>query len=276
MQLIALLVWTGTAWAQGGQGAFKPSVGDSGRAMFATFTAPTGYTLLTWAQHLFGPDAIGFDWQQTVTNWPNPDLQCLSCGHDIVPVTQQAGSLPPFLDPVLGGYTYNPCGGTAPGSSGGANPFYYNTSTENMDCWSLINNETTKKNPTTLTFGDEPMDPELTSTEISQNNVPTFMTALVGITTDPQGKLIASPTPFSWTWQSTYNGMVGGIATTANDPSNPDNPTGGKGRVTILTINGVPVPEPSGLSLLIPGTLTILAAHWSVRRRRPAPKMFRP
>jgi hypothetical protein len=241
------------------------------RAMIATFTPPGGLTLAAYATKL---GYIGFNWQQTITNWPSPNLKCDKCGPDgtsmlIVP-TVPTGTFPPFLDPVVTGYTYNPCGGKPSGSSGMAYPFYF-TPTGDTDCWSLVNNETS----TTLTFGDEPMDHELTSAEIDQDNVPKFMTDLVGITMS-DGVLVPSAPLFYWTWQTTYNGSVGSVvtATTANSPLyNPGQ--GGTGRVTITSINGIPVPEPAGLFLLIPGTLAILAAHWGVGRRRRTPKMIR-
>ncbi len=101
--------------------------------MIATFTPPGGLTLSAYAGEL---GYIGFDWQQTITNWPNADLK-LHNGTLIVPVPNPH---PAFLDVPPTGYNYNPCGGTASGSSALANPFYF-TPTGNTDCWSLAQNE---------------------------------------------------------------------------------------------------------------------------------------
>jgi hypothetical protein len=234
------------------------------RAMIATFTPPNGLTLSEYAGEL---GYIGFNWQQTITNWPNMNLKT-SDGVYVVPVPPD----PPFLDPPLGGYSYSPCGPKHPSpAAAAANPFYFDPTGSSTDCFSLAFNEKSAVNPTTLSFGDEPMDPKWKSPEIP----PQFMTALVGITADG----IPSSPLFYWTWETTYNGSVGSanseIATSANNPDL-DPGYGGTGRATITSINGVPVPEPPGLLPLIPGTLAILAAHWGVRRRRTAPKMIRP
>jgi hypothetical protein len=259
--LISLLMPAGMAWAQGGQGACKPGVnctvyvGNSdgtanptGVAVFASFTPAGGLTLSQAAAKL---GYIGFDWQQTITNWPNADLFSI----DGTPLTPVPSPNPPYLDPPLGGYSYNPCGGPAPGASGGANPFYYNPAPSN-DCWSLAKNETT----TTLSFGDEPMDPELTPAQIAAGDVPTFTTELVGIL--PGG--MPGKVQFEWTWETTYNGFAStNPASSARAANSPQLQPGfdGTGHVTILSIKGFPIPEPSALFLLASGVLAMLAAR---------------
>ena len=104
----------------------------SDRAMIATFTPPDDLTLSAYAKEL---GYIGFDWQQTITNWPNKDLRLHNLTY-ITPVPPDAT----IVDPPLTGYNYNPCGGTASGSSAFANPFYF-APTGNTDCWSLVQNE---------------------------------------------------------------------------------------------------------------------------------------
>jgi hypothetical protein len=272
------------------------------RAMIADFTPPGGLTLSAYAaQNGFST----FDWQQQITNWPNPDLQTFN-NVPIVPVPPGAS----FNDPPPTGYTYNPCGGKAPGAAGMANPVYY-TVGSGKDCWLLSNNET----PSELRFSDEPMDPQLTPTQKSAGNIAKFTTTLVGITVS-EGTVSATPVGFSWTWESNFNGSVGGAsclnalcATTANSPAldpGADGPTScdpggtfpapdplfcGTGGVTITSINGVPfschqppgepqpggetckdppadVPEPPGLLLLASGMLAILAARRIARSKK--------
>jgi hypothetical protein len=258
--------------------------------MIATFTPPGGLTLTKYANQL---GYINFDWQQTITNWPNPDLQIFGDGTITAPTA--------FLDPPLAGYAYNPCGsnpsiggGPAPGDAAGANPFYFNTTTApSTSCWSLIYNETPTTNPTTLKFGDEPMDPHLTSSQIAANNIPKFTTALVGILKSGEVVIPSSPL-FSWTWKTTYTGSSssGGVATTANSPDF-DPGVGGTGSVTVTSVNGVPcqntnnqercegqgekgasvrvVPEPPGSLLLASGMLAILAARRMARSKKAPP-----
>ena len=264
-------------------------------AMIATFTPPGGLTLSAYATQL---GYVGFDWQQTITNWPNQDLRLHNLTY-ITPVPPDA----PIVDPPLTGYNYNPCGGTPSGSSALANPFYF-TPTGSTDCWSLVNNETPTTNPTTLSFGDEPMDHLLTSAQIAANNVPKFKTSLVGIEQTDEESLVASSPLFFWTWDTTYTGSAGGVncATTNGDicsrsGNSPDlQPgVGGTGRVAITSINGVPchmppgeaqpgceghggdppaaVPEPPGSLLLASGMLAALAARKMTRSKKVQPHL---
>jgi hypothetical protein len=272
--LVSLLLPAGMAWAQGGQGACKPGVGctsafvgnpdetqnPAGVAMFASFT-PDGGLSLSEAAELLG--YTGFDWLQIITKWPNPDLYSAS-GVLLTPVPSY--NLP-FFDPPPGGYNYNPCGGAAPGAAGTAFPLYYNP-VGSTDCWSVAENETTN----TLNFGDEPMDPELTPAEIAADDIPEFTTELVGyrlVHLEYGPVYIPGPPLFEWTWETTYNGQVGGTARSANIVPG----VGGTGQITILTFDGVPVPEPPALFLLASGVLAILivrkAADWNRNRCRP-------
>ena len=208
--------------------------------MFADFTPSDEQTLSNAAAAL---GYIGFDWQQTITNWPDANLRNHS-GTLIVPTTP-TGSFPPFLDPPVGGYNYNPCGGnpafgggSAPGASGAANPFYF-TVAASSDCWSLSQNET----PTTLTFGDEPMDNLLSKANILAGNIPKFTTDLVGIM---PGDMPSAPL-FVWTWQTTYNGSATTGITASRSANSPKATArfGGTGHVTITSINGVRSRSPS-------------------------------
>jgi hypothetical protein len=287
--LVSLLMPAGMAWAQGGQGACKPGIGctsafvgnpggsqnSAGVAMFASFTPGEGLSL-SEAAALLG--YTGFDWVQIITNWPDPNLYSAS-GALLTPVPPRK----PFHDPPFGGYNYNPCGGAAPGAANTAFPFYYNP-VRSTDCWSVAENETTVgdnedhgdqpvvglqdgEEPNTLHFADEPMDPELTPADIAAGDIPEFTTELVGYTL-VHGKYVPGPALFEWTWETTYNGQVGGTARSANIVSG----VGGTGQITILTFDGVPVPEPPALILLASGVLAILivrkAADWNRNRCR--------
>ncbi len=226
----------------------------TGVAMFAFFTPNDEQTLSEAAKAL---GYIGFNWQQTITNWANADLHAFN-GAPIVPVPSPN---PPFLDPPPGGYNYNPCGGKASGASGAASPFYF-TLAPSADCWSLSQNETS----TTLSFGDEPMDHHLTAAQIAANNIPKFETYLVGIV-DDDGVYEASSPLFYWTWQTTYNGAAPGNGSVLDVTSRSANSpmlqpgSGGTGHVTITSIDGVPVPEPPTLSLLAFGVFAMFAAR---------------
>jgi hypothetical protein len=227
---------------------------STGAAMFANFTPPGGL-----AETAAKMGFIGFDWTQTITNWPNPDLRNHN-GQLIVPVPPDSA----FLDPPVGGYNYNPCGGKPSGASGGANPFYFNP-TPSTDCWSLSQNET----ETTLSFGDEPMDHELTAKQISENDIPKFTTELVGI--EPGD--ILGPVLFFWTWETDYDGEASTNAAissrSANSPELQPG-LGGTGHVTILSIDGVPVPvpEPPALFLLASAVAAILTARKAAFRNK--------
>lgn len=220
----------------------------TGVAMFAAFTPPGG---LSEAAAALG--YIGFDWQQTITNWPDANLHKFG-GALLTPVPAPN---PPFLDPPLGGYSYNPCGGKAPGASAAAAyPFYFDPTGSSSNCWSLAANET---DDTTLSFADEPMDHKLTAADIAAGNIPEFTTALVGILPG----YIPGPELFEWTWDTTYNGGAGAngdVSTSANSPYF-DPGFGGTGHVTIRSINGIPVPEPPALFLLVSGVVAMLTAH---------------
>ncbi len=161
----------------------------------------------------------------------------------------------PFLDPPVGGYNYSPCGTPNPDPAANtANPFYFNPTGSASDCFTVAANVFGN----TLTFGDEPMDPHLTATQIAAGNIPKFTTELVGILPGN----IPGPPLFVWTWDTTYNGSTGYAARSANLPDRPEDqpdfcPTC-TGHVFITSINGVPVPEPSSLIILASSLLATL------------------
>jgi hypothetical protein len=231
----------------------------NGLAMFANFTPNGGLSL---AQAAAAMGYAGFDWQQTITNWANPDLHDNS-GVLLVPVPPDQ----PFLDPPAGGYSYNPCGVSAPFSTGAqtANPFYYSPTAYPNDCFTVARHVSGN----TLNFGDEPMDHQLTATQIANGNIPMLTTDLVGYTNPSPGVYVPGPSLFEWTWNTTYNGSIGSASRSANLPGQPLDPCDTcSGHVTITSINGVPVPEPSPFIPFASGVLAMLGFGWKVARSR--------
>jgi autotransporter-associated beta strand protein len=201
----------------------------------AVFTPNGGLTL---AQAEAQTGFTGFDFRQTITNWPNPGLH-------------QAGSTssltapPSFLDPPPGGYTY--CVTTGWTACQTSYPFYPTTKTS-----------------TTVNLFDSPRDPTLKSGQyliFSDRLIGILPTFVAGTDCLAAGTCVDLGVGFDWT--SNYNGSYGGIAVTASnqpiDPATAD----GLGGINIIsvyetttyspfyvtTINGVVVP--AGASLII-------------------------
>jgi hypothetical protein len=229
----------------------------TGIAMFASFTPNGGVSL---AQAAAAMGYTGFDWQQTITDWANPDLHN-SAGNLLVPVPPNQA----FLDPPVSGYSYNPCGINAPFSTAAAtaNPFYYspNPNISPSDCFTVAAHVAGN----TLKFGDEPMDRQLTATQIAAGEFPTFTTDLVGVLPGN----ITGPPLFEWTWNTTFNGSTGSASRSANEPGQELDPCATcTGHVTITSINGVPVPEPSPFIAFTSSVLAILGFRWTAARSR--------
>jgi hypothetical protein len=87
----------------------------------------------------------------------------------------------------------------------------------------------------------------------------TFQTTLVG---DENGSLVQLPVLDTFSWGSTWNGTTGGtyLNLNTNDMADPGTGTGG---FYVISINGVPVSEPSTLAVLIVG---LACLGWSRRR----------
>lgn len=249
-------------------------------------TLPPGTTTLQQAATAL--HFTGFDWVQQITQWVNPDL--FPNTSPLNPITTADG---PFYDPVAGGYRA-PVGSTPNLSA--SPPFYYNVGTSpesdpysvdaNMNdfsgtsvskCSSLFGLQP-EGAATTLCFLDNPDDVLLTGAQIAAGLAPMFTTELAGLCDDPgvgACNLDGFDPLFSWKWTDTYNGngcpendaslCPGGI-TPYGLPSNagPVYP-GGTGGVTILDVDGVPVPEPSTLALLLSGIATLVFHRY--RRR---------
>ena len=202
-------------------------------SLHATATPTDGKTLQDEAVAL---GYLGFDWVQIVTAWPDPStlpVRCLdaSCDHT------QAVTVP-WSDPPQGGYPY--CFDKFCGDSF---PFYYPASAAegNPDyCIHYLNHDLQAaclirlQTDNALNFYDLPQgQPESFSH---------FLTELVGILPDD----LPSDPLYKWTWEDNYHDG-GGIILPSNyysaDP-------GGAGGITILSLDGMSVPEPPPITLL--------------------------
>lgn len=253
--------------------AFSPScpvnvnLSANGPNMFAQFTPSNGLTLVQ-AEKACG--FAGFNWQQTITNWPAPSASRLRARDpSLIPqniLPDGSFVAPPAVnDPPPGGWTYQP---------DGYNPFPFSyplslvLSQEQFPTnacvfFSLTGCAVPLVSPDdkTLSFRDGPSDPclpggnpilqelLLCGTGAPQGSFLGFTTSLVGV---QQGG-IASPPLFQWTWISTFNGTSGGVATTSNDQ--PIDPGSGTGGVIITSINGIPQTPPSITCIATPNIL---------------------
>jgi len=166
---------------------------------------------------------------------------------------------PTFLDPVPGGFNYDPCATVGLAASSGqsvAYPFYYAPSSNQGDCWTTAAHEV---NDASLLFFDQPRNPGLIA-----NGYLGFDTTLVGVLPGGIPDLLSSLGDW-FTWESNYTGSVGGVTFIALTASVPTDANDGSGGVTILSVAGQPVPEPStGLLLITP--LLFIFARVSLRR----------
>jgi hypothetical protein len=225
-----------------------------------------------------------FNWQQKLTaTSPAPYYSCDDTGcstqTQVVPGTR-------YYDPPINGWDY--CNtssdqwyipGVLGGSLGCANnyPYYFNPATAG-------------ENPT---FMDSPADPCLLNpdgspsiawqTDYTYNNKnkvkvkercnvasPSageldFTTTLVGIITPNVYALL----PYSFEWTDTFNdaltGMdgMGGIQYISTPGTEiPVDPSTGFGGITVVSVNGVPVPEPSSFLILTISSVGLLLTAW--------------
>lgn len=240
----------------------------SGAQMIASFTPPSGITLVN-AEKACG--FAGFNWQQTITNYPAPSPSGLKPGNpSLIPANiLPDGSFvapPAVSDPPPGSWTY---------LSYDPFPYYYPSATILSDeqfptnrcvirtfgqCPAFL----VSPDDRTLSFRDAPSDPCLPGSGVlhailsslflcgsgaPQGSYMGFTTSLVGV---KQGGT-ASPPLFQWSWRSTFNGTSGGVAVTSSDlPVDSGTGTGG---VTITSINGVSQTPPSITCSASPDTL---------------------
>jgi hypothetical protein len=238
-----------------------PKPAGGGVNIEATFTPQNGYTLAQAAQ-LCG--FVGFDWQQTITNLPNPSPYCeinsafpyanptpfcnqTSMSSPPYPIHLTSLSTP-FNDPPPNGYTYG---------FFDSFPFYYPSGTISSDESSGNPTLCIEQNPggpcllydisgagTVLNFHDAPKDPCFIGGALAN-------TAACGFKTAPAGAHLAFTTHVAginsdgtstdlgigFSWTDTFNGgSAGGITTGTIGVGDP---TGGTGGITITNVNEI-------------------------------------
>jgi hypothetical protein len=214
-----------------------------------------------------------FDWQQSITAWPVPinptnanntplpGNVCQTaagnflCIYSTLTPNSPVTAPPPVMDPVPGGYTYNPA------RTLNNYPFYYDTTAVPTGCAIRDTDTGACVQPitagNTVTFFDSPCLPALNP--INQSACKTnpgwglpcfrasaplaeFTTSLVGVLPgNPPSGPIAVPI-MSWSWVSDYNYSSGGVGVGARTFNDVPAPPGGAGGVTITGINGVQLP----------------------------------
>jgi len=225
-------------------------------AMLATFSPSTSNTPMTLTDAENACGVAEFDWQQFVTSWPllldssQCNLESLEplCLATVADPNTILFTPPKFYDPPKSGYTYNPA------DTGQNYPYYYPYSLVPVGCaigpsiYSLGTScllQVTTNNNGTLNFADYPVWSLLPSGQTMS-----FETHLVGVLSDGT----VGPSFFQWTWQSTYNGTIGGSKAVQTASSMPVDATG-NGGVTITSINGVTQTPPVTTCSAAPSTL---------------------
>jgi hypothetical protein len=235
--------------AGGPTGTIQPLA--DGTTMTASFdpATPAGVPI-TLQQAEAACGLSGFNWTQSIESIPGTSPYFGADGTQLeAPITS---------DPPEGGYEANPyfvtCNGSRmhfvplPNTLGTNNyPFFFNAA------------DLAKAAPPgtdSLLFADTPADPCLPDLipgiPFSLDDL-IFETTLVGVIEgDPDP--VTLPLPLGFLWESNFDGTVGGTATLYNfyDPADPGSGTGG---VQLLSIDGVPVPEPCTFILIITSIL---------------------
>jgi hypothetical protein len=246
-------------------GAGVTLTGNGDQTIEGSAVPPSGMTLHQVAT-LCG--YIGFNWRQWVTNNPCPSTAyeaVPTSGNQCPPVGGISGGLavgpqglngPPVLDPPPGGWEGDILQSTGKPDTT-SQPYYYptyNAINKDTDRPIVIQgSETINPGPINLgdvelTFQDTPSEYCLPTGPLTQEHMEAcggqdapgsyvqFKTVLVGINPDNS----PGPPLFTWEWQSTFNGTIGGISLLS--AIGPPDPGSGVGWITITSINGVPVP----------------------------------
>jgi len=246
-------------------------------------TLPAGITTLptTLAQAANDLGYSGFAWEQTMTTVPPPN-PLSGCANPTcsLPVSL----MPPYNDPPQYGYYSYP-------TSLNTYPFYIP---------GFAADQILEGTSTTLSFGDSPNDACISgpvapspgyviiaaqaalagapapcggvSNLASWGSYLGFTTTLVGVTSAPGCIDIGTCVDLAgFTWTDNFDGINtssitggGGVSNIANFSSDVEaDPSTGEGGVTIVSIDGEPVAEPSSVILLISSTtFLILIAKW--------------
>jgi hypothetical protein len=258
-------------------GVYATLTGNGTPSIDGIATPTGGVTTLSAAASACGYK--GFNWQQFITYNVCPSASSAAVpsvlnecpGPTPTPTGIAAGgpqingvTLPPVSDYPPGGWSYLTV--TSTGQPLDPYPYYYLESvaitpngvfpqvTEGSEVGvpDPINIDDMK-----LLFYDRPSDPCLPTGPLTQEQAEHLMAVrsqACGGTFQPAGSYIGfqtflvgvnmddSPGPplFQWTWQSTFNGTVGGIGGLSG--LFPVDPNSGAGYVTITSINGVAVP----------------------------------
>jgi hypothetical protein len=236
----------------------SPSLTGQPTFIRALATPNNGLTLTAAAQQL---GYLGFDWVQHITNYP---------GLGILTFDGLAKAPPTFNDPAPSGYLYCPIRGK--GYSCDNWPFYYNPdlSLPSSDPWALSSAIIKTDFSESLSFVDSPQDPFIIFEPFASMAFTTELVGIVhcntpGINQCSEFGLAPSAPLYTFNWTDNYTGPFGGISITMNDsPADP----GGTGGITLVSVNGVPVPEPSTITLLMSGLLGLAFARCGRRYLR--------
>jgi len=203
-----------------------PTTGKTAfRAMTATFTSDTNLSF-TLAQAATLCGFTGWNWQQYVTSSPSQS-SARQVGNPNPLVAP-----PPFLDPPLGGYTYQ-----RP-EERNSYPFYLDPNNGELE-----RNEFNGPNGFVLHYSDEPANPclaggpghPLCPTLAPKGSKSSYTTHLVGMVGAGPGFGVQD-TGIGFSWFSNYNFTSGGVGTFKNFlPADP----GGSGGITITMVNDV-------------------------------------
>lgn len=257
----------------------KPTLGGGGTSIKASFRPGGG---IAAAETACG--VAGFDWVQTVTI-PAPsrfeactDVSCSSL--TLQNVTGVTSDPPEFgwsyCNP--NSLTYDP---TKFGNCLNNYPFYYPNPVNAIDvppqvyCIEYASNNpgapcvaTFQNDDAAINFFDTPSDQCLPPGGYYLLGLPycvdppgsaeQFTTQLVGVSAGgeeiPLSTLGLAPGVDSFTWSDTFNGTTGGISG-SDLPADPGSGTGG---ITILSVDGVPVPEPGSLAMMSTALVALL------------------
>lgn len=194
----------------------------------AAFTPNYGLTL---AEAATGCSFDHFDYQQVITGYSGQLPAMCPSGNPTVPT----------LDPPMGGWQYTGCDNGF--------PFVYDKqdlASGTVDAWCPLNPSSPYQTDNTLTFCDNPVNPDIAS-----GKVDSFWTVLVGVTAS--GQPVGAPYPgtstltplWAMTWTDSFNGeleggIMGPFLSGISTPASPD-PRSGTGGAAILN-SGAPVP----------------------------------